>query len=861
MRAKASWTCRSIVFVIAMASLDGLTTSSSNPLWGEESASRLRPLKVSFGGRSFTPHVISFSGSEIAQPGDLIDVGYYLKLRSDREFDIAVEGRHGERVFVVGADKTKRLVGVKVFSTYADREFEKKVVINPLEGLSTAELRGLWGVEIDHWSAAIAKSLSQLDTEQTCVTVGDGAASSPHTLPALPAGLRYLRVYSRSSDGLMHLQELSKQTQLKFLAVGLVARVDFDCALIVGAARLQYFDGAGLEVKNSSSLAKLSSLRYLNLRYSDNLADVKFASELKQLENLIIDHSKVADLSPLNGLPKLRSVNADQSPVMKLPQAMPALRDLHVMSSKLTDADVKTFQQGNLKCETFHRWLPALQRALTKATKLRIRTGGTCHRDIASEQTQFETADAAVIKVLAAGIQIEENRSGGHCLCCGDPSLEFYEGDKLIVTLGFHHAQAMRWPEIWPGDGTLSAGSAEFLIRWLADHNVPGPLRERERAQEQAGQEQRKLAQAVSGFPAALVEEFRTGARNFSAVLKKLKPEPTDQIAVYLHILGTSNGSWSSTDSVEHFAESNLKEYETPALEKAVEAALLGVDRQTRRGAARFWIGWQSPLEKWAPAKPGRLYSIVLTMQQESRFNPLRVQALDHLGSWRDDLPPGEFDTRLAAGLRDPDVQVRRKAMMIAGRMRHEPSAALLMDVLNGKAVETQPLPKIPDWETRDVGNYDEEVASKSSDAEVAALALATMKHQAALPVIQAKQPATPMFEVARALLGDGNQLKPEYFASPDENQELQLAAVGAVIRSRGRFGLKMAMDYRQATHWWEEEYVTSQLTDMLIREKAEGSEQLKKAKRLRDLKEWFKVHGDKYLSRLTDPKADPKPK
>ncbi len=57
-------------------------------------------------------------------------------------------------------------------------------------------------------------------------------------------------------------------------------------------------------------------------------------------------------------------------------------------------------------------------------------------------------------------------------MCCGEPSFELYQGDKLVLTLGFHHGQAIRWPEGWPGDGALTRDSASKIKAWL-EERVP----------------------------------------------------------------------------------------------------------------------------------------------------------------------------------------------------------------------------------------------------------------------------------------------------------------------------------------------------------------------------------------------------
>jgi hypothetical protein len=487
--------------------------------------------------------------------------------------------------------------------------------------------------------------------------------------------------------------------------------------------------------------------------------------------------------------------------------------------------------------------------ALTPATRLRVRSGGTCHRDRAREQTLYETKDAVEIKALVAGVQIDEDESGFHCMCCGNPSLEFYAGDRLLLTLGFHHGKGLRWVEGWRGDAALTAKSSSFLVRWLADRNVKGPLEEREEAAERVRASDRKTAQAISGMPPALAKAFLAGNDEFKAALARELPDKKEQAMVCLQVFGTSNDSWTMLESLEQRADALLGGYNIAVLAAAAEEALLGRDRQARRGAARLWMSYRSPLDDWKPSNIAELRRIVVQVEQEARYYPLRMDAVSHLATWKESFAAEEIDRRLRAGLHDPAPQVRRKAMLIAGQIKHSASIATLMSVLQGKAITTEPLPDVPQWEKTDVPKGFGDVAKGCSDVEVAGLALGYMNHAVAKSLLEHMQPRTAMVEVSLVLLGDGSQLKSEHFKSKDDNQELQLAAVEAVIRFKGRHGLQHALDYRQATHWWEEEVVAERLSQMLREEKAPGSEKLQNCKNLEELQKWFNAHGAEYLS------------
>jgi hypothetical protein len=500
--------------------------------------------------------------------------------------------------------------------------------------------------------------------------------------------------------------------------------------------------------------------------------------------------------------------------------------------------------------ELQEEWLAPLVKAVKSATKLRIRSGGTCHRDESREETLYETENLGEIKTLVAGVAIDAQQSGFHCMCCGTPSLEFYAGDRLIVTLGFHHAQGLRWREGWKGDAALTKESATFLVDWLAKRNVKGPLDERNEQEEMARAAKRKISQAAVGMPPALAEAFVENRDTFKRALIRELPDKKDQAMTLMGVLGTSNGSWKQLEFIEMFAEEELKGYDLETLAAAAEAALLGDNRQVRRGAARLWMSYDSPLENWKPKNADALHRVVLQIEQDARYYPLRMNAMDSLWAWSKALTKEEIDRRIAAGLHDPAPPVRRKAMLVAGKLKHAPSEAKLIDVLQGKTLDLVELSDVPIAERTDVPQGFGDIAARCSDAEVAALALGYMESPRAEPLLEAIEPRSAMVEVALALLGDGAQLKQAHFDS-DGNQELQLGAIDTVVRSKGKFGLAYAVKYRQATHWWEEAFVAKRLSKMLCDEKAPGSEALVDCDSLSKVEAWHQEHGAEFEKRF----------
>ena len=117
---------------------------------------------------------------------------------------------------------------------------------------------------------------------------------------------------------------------------------------------------------------------------------------------------------------------------------------------------------------------------LKGATELTIRSGGLCHRTPAEERTLLTVTDAAEIRKVADCFKIPPPpRDLIRCRCCGDPTLEFFKGDTLLVAIGLHHGVLIRSEAV--GDEELTLPSAEALCRWLADHGIPEPEESRRR--------------------------------------------------------------------------------------------------------------------------------------------------------------------------------------------------------------------------------------------------------------------------------------------------------------------------------------------------------------------------------------------
>lgn len=164
-------------------------------------------------------------------------------------------------------------------------------------------------------------------------------------------------------------------------------------------------------------------------------------------------------------------------------------------------------------------WAGDLKATVAHADRVRIRTGGVCHRREAEERTLFESTNAAEVSALIAMIDVTRPLVPMGCLCCGGPTFEFYAGDRLLAMLSRHHESGLRWPEKWSGDAHLTDDSRDRLDKWFAAQGiVEGDLAMPEDREQvplddtfvTAPEDLATAIRSVGGDPARVVRWFET---------------------------------------------------------------------------------------------------------------------------------------------------------------------------------------------------------------------------------------------------------------------------------------------------------------------------------------------------------------
>ncbi len=426
-------------------------------------AAYLSAYHFTLGGRPFAPAILSLNGTPgDPQPGDVAEVaGFHLTLGDER----SLSWRSGPGVLTEG-----------------DRIVALRVGDDPLN-VTAEQVRRLRGVHITRWTEEIASQLAALRPDETCVTV----RLSDKLLRVPPIkGLKYLRVMRVAPPAVLDADTIGPHEGLLFLAVHACDFWGVNAGLFLGAPHLRYLDlavdpqgrFAGGPMSSASPLEKLSELRCLELvSTTTGLTDMSIVRSMPLLRRLVLRGSDTQNLEALANHSSLEEVDARDVQLSALPNRVPSLRLLKV--GNVPAEMLARFSECNPRCKVEQN--RSFEEATERATRLRVRSGGACHRDLDNEQTLYEEVDAEKVAEIAACLQTLPAQPGTveRCRCCGDPTLEFYRGPELLAAASLHHGTHLA--DRWRGFAKMSAASAAFTCSWLAEHGVSIPMDARER--------------------------------------------------------------------------------------------------------------------------------------------------------------------------------------------------------------------------------------------------------------------------------------------------------------------------------------------------------------------------------------------
>ena len=285
---------------------------------------------------------------------------------------------------------------------------------------------------------------------------------------------------------------------------------------------------------------------------------------------------------------------------------MPKFLTLAVATCAVSCANCESARRPS---EQAASWEADLHRALGSTTRMRVRTGGTCHRHIDAEETLFETIDPTLIGKVVTEIRLDDQGSGFHCLCCGGPTFEFYKGDALVAMIGFHHGRSLRWSEGWSADALLTPASAEFLLHFLADHGVPGPFEERLKMQHRGDRVARIEKIRSEGYREVMSEPLAAAvfaARSDEEVIAVFERiEPIECAVVAFRLYGSHDADWDMQSGFDRLVAEKLLGVASPEVLVRAMKASIG-NSQGVNGVAR-WLFGDFRIDVVAPEAVGEL--------------------------------------------------------------------------------------------------------------------------------------------------------------------------------------------------------------------------------------------------------------
>lgn len=762
-----------------------LLLALSAAAWGDPGGYRFK-----LDGRELEPYSFECLQPGAPQKGDVarIDRDLWAVLDEPGEYDLR---RDGNRIYRRMPDGSRR-----VFAASVDYDYQKKKAVDGLQGLTQVEASQLRAVHVKDWSAGVADELAQLKPYGACWSINGLAGFKAGKVPRLPQGLRYLVIQEHHSPCFEDLSSLGDFNSLVYFRGSWMTPEKVSGRLFAAHRGLRYLSSNHLV--DAAALVGLTELTSLKASGGE-VPQLGFVKSLTSLSRLEMPHCQVKDTAGLSGHPTLSRVELSYNPIDNLPDpAAPALKEFKVLGSKLNAEQVVAFRAAYPGTRLLWSHQETLQESLATCDRLRVRSGGTCHRDASTEKTLIQVDQPAEVRRVVALLTVQEPASSFECMCCGEPSLEFYQGDKLMHTVGFHHGHLLRW-EGWGSDCKLAPNGATQLVGWMAQRGLSGPQREHEASQAREALHKRILERATAGFPEALTRAL-TGSGDFEAELGTAFPEEGRQARALIQILGAADAGWESLEGIAEM----LGRLPSSVVGRQIEEALSGSNPVHRRGAARAWR--TLALTGWKPADPAVSCEAAVTVLEQSCNAQVREQALVAVKSWRSHLTAAQVESHLRLALTDPEDDVRQASLELIGAWRVAALYDQCLPFLSPKAPPTRTMEQ--DEDNRVVYH-----TPPLEDWEVAALTLAQAAYPPALPLI-VKRRATPARELALALYGQAQRLQKKHFQG-----ESAPLAVQAVIRDRGRHGLGWAIQSKQSS---------AQLLEMLRQTRAPGIESVR---------------------------------
>lgn len=438
---------------------------------------------------------VGVEATQVSAASMIVNISADLRLwlPTDQEWRLTTERSEPEGWLLV-FDQRRALIGASIVpSSVAPPRY--------LEGRNLKSLRGL---AVNGWGAGLERLMGTLPPGACLSLAGAPSGWKPG---ALPAALACLAV---SSQDPIDLARFKKLEWLDVRANG---------ALTALPEKLKVVTVRQLRVE-ASALARLDGLQSLAVHDADS---VVLEGSFKALERLRVENVAKVTIAKLSA-PRLRTLDLRRSHVKALDLEAPLLEEAVLLDDHFPSDVSADFAKAHPAVPLVSDWTAFLRHTFRDADRLRVRSGGWGGVPASESVLEFNTA--AEVQALLRSTELE---AGGplfsHCMCPGDPALEFFRQDALIATITLHHGLGLRWDE-HPGDVELAT---DGLVRFLASRGMKKPL-EDVLATEPARKAEAELRGARRALiPAPILPLFDRG--DVPELLTALKKHSSDRAA------------------------------------------------------------------------------------------------------------------------------------------------------------------------------------------------------------------------------------------------------------------------------------------------------------------------------------------
>ncbi len=510
--------------------------------------------------------------TEVSSNGFVVFAGHVrLWLPGDRDWTLTTEwSKRDDALLVFDQDRT--LVGIAL-NTRANAS--KRFVDRDI-----SSVRGFAAVA---WTPAIASLVRRLP-QPSCVAVGSAPAKLD--LKTLPVGLRCLDLEFERTDARLTV-DLSRFSKLEWL-------------------RLE----AGEHAQLAAVPKSVRQVRLIDLRL-----DGPAMAQLSTVESLVLNDVHLSELTgTFAGLtelsfsartgsgfkafeaPRLSRLDVRGPARAALELTLPALSEAVFLDTDFSAESLAAFKNRHRGAAIVTEWTGFYRHQLRKTDRVRVRSGGACHRQKRSEKTLLELSDATEIQGLLAATVLDVGERGSICMCCGGPTMEFFSDGVLLESVSFQHGAALRWSEMF-GDTRLGS---EALVRFLADRKVTEPLDELTKAarEHEAADSWRTACLAL--LPSRLHEVFDKGSDDeLLDELRKEFPDRLSRLRLLLSLHGAKPASLTAVFGIQDAIEGELAS--VSALELIAVSASRPLVPELEEGLLRLLLSAKPPAAAMEP--------------------------------------------------------------------------------------------------------------------------------------------------------------------------------------------------------------------------------------------------------------------